>query len=70
MNKPPIGAAVSKAYKAMGSTYLDALDREGTGPSMQSSYAQPLSSTDDDLIVKPISPVSRTGLSYLESLGR
>ena len=70
MNKPPIGAAVSNAYKAMGSSYLDALNREGAGPSLQPSYQQQLSSTDDDMIVKPIAPLSRTGLSYLESLGR
>jgi hypothetical protein len=70
MNKPPISAAVSSAYKAMGSSYLEALNREGAEPSIQSSYTQQLSSTDDELIVKPIAPPSRTGLSYLESLGR
>jgi hypothetical protein len=70
MNKPPIGAAVSNAYKAMGSSYLEALNGEGAGPSTQSPYTQQLSSTDDELIVKPTAPLSRTGLSYLESLGR
>ena len=67
MNNPPIGAAVSNAYKAMGSSYLDALNRDGTGTSIKSSYS---SQTDDYLIVKPTAPPSRTGLSYLETLGR
>ena len=70
MNNPPIGAAVSNAYKAMGSSYLEALNRESSSSSEQLSYTQQSSSPDDELIVKPIAPPTKTGLSYLETLGR
>ena len=70
MNNPPIGAAVSNAYKVMGSSYLDALNSNNAEPSLQSPTEEQNSSTIDDWIVKPVAPPSRTGLSYLESLGR
>jgi hypothetical protein len=69
MNRPPLGTAISSAYKAMGSSYLDALNCAPTD-SLSVPQKSSSSSSNDDLVIRPTAPPARAGLSYLESLGR
>jgi hypothetical protein len=64
------GAGLSSSYKAMGSSYLEALNG---GVSVSMSPPEPPSSwTSSELagVIKPAAPPARVGASYLESLGR
>lgn len=64
------GAGLSSSYKAMGSSYLEALNR---GVAVSSTPPEPPSSwTTSELagVIKPAAPPARVGASYLESLGR
>jgi hypothetical protein len=64
------GAGLSSSYQAMGSSYLEALNR---GVTASPSPPEPPSSwTTSELagVIKPAAPPARVGASYLESLGR